>query len=171
MRMLHLRLTGKDLIDMEYCEIVFNDELYHHGVKGQKWGVRRYQNSDGSLTPLGKKRYAKEEKRGGSLNPEDWNKQDVKRAKNVVTGLNIARYGVTASAALFGGNVIPMATAAILSGPVGAATVGGLAVASLGAAALETAILRGIVGSSIDRKGKRADKKFRKAQAKNSVST
>lgn len=34
-------------------------ELYHHGVKGQKWGVRRYQNADGSLTPAGKKRAAK----------------------------------------------------------------------------------------------------------------
>lgn len=33
--------------------------LSHHGVKGQKWGVRRYQNKDGSLTPLGKKRAAK----------------------------------------------------------------------------------------------------------------
>ena len=32
-------------------------ELYHWGVKGQKWGVRRYQNKDGSLTPAGKKRY------------------------------------------------------------------------------------------------------------------
>ena len=32
-------------------------ELYHHGVKGQKWGVRRYQYADGSLTPAGKKRY------------------------------------------------------------------------------------------------------------------
>jgi hypothetical protein len=34
-----------------------NDELYHHGVKGQKWGVRRYQNKDGSLTPEGRKHY------------------------------------------------------------------------------------------------------------------
>lgn len=32
-------------------------ELYHHGVKGMRWGVRRYQNKDGSLTPAGKKRY------------------------------------------------------------------------------------------------------------------
>ena len=32
------------------------NELYHHGVLGQKWGVRRYQNKDGSLTMAGKKR-------------------------------------------------------------------------------------------------------------------
>lgn len=34
-----------------------NEELYHHGVKGMKWGVRRYQNADGSYTNAGKKRY------------------------------------------------------------------------------------------------------------------
>lgn len=32
-------------------------ELRHHGVKGMRWGIRRYQNKDGSLTPAGKKRY------------------------------------------------------------------------------------------------------------------
>lgn len=36
----------------------YNDiELYHYGAKGMKWGIRRYQNKDGSLTPAGKKRY------------------------------------------------------------------------------------------------------------------
>lgn len=36
-----------------------DNELYHHGIKGQKWGVRRFQNKDGSLTLAGKKRALK----------------------------------------------------------------------------------------------------------------
>lgn len=35
-----------------------NAQLCHWGIKGQKWGIRRFQNKDGSLTPVGRKRYA-----------------------------------------------------------------------------------------------------------------
>lgn len=34
-------------------------ELHHHGIKGQKWGVRRFENVDGTLTQAGKERYGK----------------------------------------------------------------------------------------------------------------
>ena len=39
-----------------------NNSLRHHGILGMKWGVRRYQNKDGTLTAAGKKRYDKEMK-------------------------------------------------------------------------------------------------------------
>lgn len=38
-------------------KVYFGNELYHHGVLGQKWGVRRYQNSDGSYKPNAEGRY------------------------------------------------------------------------------------------------------------------
>ena len=58
-----------------------SNELRHHGVKGMKWGVRRYQNKDGSLTPAGKKRYAD--------NPDgvESSAQTRKTARRVATAL------------------------------------------------------------------------------------
>ena len=56
---------------MSYYGVTWSDSdrnsLEHHGIKGQKWGIRRFQNEDGSLTDEGKRRYTK----GGGFNDDE----------------------------------------------------------------------------------------------------
>ena len=63
-------------------------DLRHHGIKGQKWGVRRFQNSDGSLTTAGRKRYG--DSKGSSV--EDY-QNAIKKTKAAVESVeNIRKF-------------------------------------------------------------------------------
>lgn len=90
------------------------NELYHWGIKGMKWGVRRYENKDGTLTDAGKKRYARDSiekdynnydqstgtyykngKKGRSdlkFDPNRYVKEDMERTKRLAeSGANLSR--------------------------------------------------------------------------------
>lgn len=71
----------------------YEDELYHHGVKGIKWGVRRYQNKDGSYTAAGKNRSRRSYQR--SLN-----KLDKKSAKEMAKAMKYSKSMDTADSKL-----------------------------------------------------------------------
>lgn len=81
-------------------------ELKHHGILNQRWGVRRYQNPDGTLTEEGKKRYSKDIARNnmkkkkdraeeGSLNdPRRWVSEDIRNTKSAVDATSMIIKGV-----------------------------------------------------------------------------
>ena len=77
---------------------MMSSELQHWGIKGQKWGVRRYQNSDGSLTPAGIKRYRDEAgdiERRLNTNKREMTADDyqnaIKKTKTVGEGIDSVR--------------------------------------------------------------------------------
>lgn len=104
--------------------IEYSNELYHHGIKGQKWGVRRYQNEDGTLTSAGKKRIAQRQpddiviKKGTQLNNLG-SKETLKLRGNFKAGINRFGPGLGAMA----GSITTAATGNPLLG-LGAAGLG-----------------------------------------------
>ena len=82
---------------------VGDDSLQHHGIKGQKWGIRRFQYEDGILTPAGRARYdvgPREKKQHGTGDNSTRSKQQRReRAKKIAKGVAI---GAAAAAGAYG---------------------------------------------------------------------
>lgn len=84
---------------MEYAIIRSDDYLEHHGVKGQKWGIRNYQLEDGSLTEEGRRRYgvqqgweARKMYKAGTITKAE--KKQATKAGNIIGKLdNISSLG------------------------------------------------------------------------------
>lgn len=75
-------------------------ELYHHGIKGQKWGIRRYQNEDGTLTEEGKKRYYSGY--SGDFEKEKYLEDTTAQSEKELTQENLGKAGSAARTALIG---------------------------------------------------------------------
>lgn len=74
---------------------MYENELTHYGIKGMKWGVRRYQNKDGSLTPAGKRRHKQN-------NPDDTARK--KQIAKKVAGMAIMTATVATAASIYAKN-------------------------------------------------------------------
>jgi len=77
----YLKFKMESEVPLMWC-VVYPDELYHHGIKGQKWGVRRFQNPDGSLTEVGQRRYGNNKTVEKSITKKDGRK--IEKSKKVI---------------------------------------------------------------------------------------
>lgn len=110
------------MLDMIDINIYENDELKHWGIEGMKWGIRRFQNPDGTLTPEGRERYLKNGNNGKkTLTEEGYQKffnKNQKESKFYKTKSDLLKGGLI-GAGVAVGSLTPMG--AVAGGALGSA--------------------------------------------------
>ena len=122
---------------------MYDNELYHFGIKGQKWGIRRYQNPDGSLTELGKQKYGTKKNFEEHQNKVKARNKKIAKTVAVGAGTSAAAAGAAIAAKhIMGAKLASMAVPAVAPAVaktkthsalkvIGALTVGGFAAKNL----------------------------------------
>lgn len=108
----------------------YSSELCHHGIKGMKWGVRRYQNEDGTLTAEGRERYSKQ-----ADIKDAWNALRSKEKRNRNKFIASTLGGTVLNSTAMAGSI---ATAATMGTPAGLVSAGVTAVATFAGVSLNS---------------------------------
>lgn len=130
--------------------------LAHHGIKGQKWGIRRYQNPDGTLTDEGRRRYGYG--KGADTFFTENTKSHIKRGAKIG---GLAKGGIAGAASAVMGYSTATSLASLgvatLGGPIGAAAMSAGAAFILNGAvgAVQGAAVGGIIGAATTAHGRR----------------
>jgi len=148
---------------MDYLEI---HELYHHGIKGQRWGIRRFQNEDGTLTAEGKQRY-------GTVERMNYERNKDAKARGRAIGA-VAGSTALAAKALFSFDDPLVAIAATPFAAIGGAVLGA-SIGNIGGSVINKAntkryknkINENLVKQSMDKIQQQIEKESQKPQSNN----
>ena len=89
-------------------QVIFTDSLYHHGIKGQRWGIRRFQNEDGSYKPGAQGRYnddgipgPNKSRSGKSVNSKKSEEKNTNKSKYVKAAAIVAGTAAVTAAIVY----------------------------------------------------------------------
>ena len=113
--------------EMSYYAVTYSRSLSHHGIKGQRWGIRRFQYEDGSLTPEGKKRYGvgerirglKENVKNKTLDKYSKRYQDLGMSKEAADEAAQRRLEMAKKVAIAAGVTVGVAAAVYVARDIG----------------------------------------------------